>query len=44
MERLVTRNQFILYSGLLVFLIIIREHVGQAPTMNIYEFWEMITR
>jgi hypothetical protein len=38
-----TKNQYILYMVLLVLLIVLSETHGGVPTMNIYEFWEMVT-
>lgn len=39
-----TRNQFILYAILLVALIVLSEWQSGPRALNIYEFWNLLTR
>jgi hypothetical protein len=39
---MMSRNQYILFTALVILLIVLGEQIGGAPSMNIYEFWQSI--
>jgi hypothetical protein len=40
----VSKNQYIIYMLLLVLFVVLAGTGRGAPTMNIYQFWDMLTR